>query len=61
MEEVAVYVAGLILLLTLMLLAVIKFSKANRSANEMISSNQSGQAGLGGPHDFTSRIRVSGG
>ena len=49
MEEVAVYVAGLILLLTLMLLAVIKFSKANRSANEMISSNQSGQAGLGGP------------
>ena len=35
-EEIAVYVAAFILLITLMAIILIKFSKANRSANEMV-------------------------
>lgn len=38
-EEMAAYVAGLILLLTLMGLALLKFNKANKAANEMIMAS----------------------
>ncbi|SME93142.1 FliG C-terminal domain-containing protein [Pseudobacteriovorax antillogorgiicola] len=39
-EEIAIYVACLILLLTLMAIALMKFSRANKAANEMVVASQ---------------------